>query len=391
MAEAALRVVMVSASFHPSIGGAENQALELSVALQRRGLGVRVLTRKLPGLSCREFVRGIPVIRLPCRGAGFLNAASFMASLFIYLWRQAPLYDVIHVHLAGSPALAAAFAGRLLGKPVVVKLGGGKGIGELAASARTFGGRLKLRLLARLKPQVIAVARELAEEGARYLGPVPIPVIPNGVDSERYQPASPQGKSALRRELGWPEEGLCFLYTGRFSWEKNLLRFIEVWAGASRAAERSFLAFVGEGQQEETMRAAARNLGVPGRVFFHGRREGLEKVYQAADIFILPSVSEGLSNALLEAMSSGLAILASRVGGTIEVVEEGREGVLFDPKDGAELKSRIERLLEKPVFILGQAARQKACRRYAMAPIAGIYEELYRKLIHQNFPGSLGG
>ena len=138
---------MVSAGFHPYVGGAEKQALELSVALRSRGVKVLVLTRRLPGLSRREEIRGVPVERLWCAGGGFLNALTFMASLWWRLWARASEYSAVHVHLAGSPALPAALAGRLLGKRVIIKLGGGRGIGELAASAATRAGRAKLRLL----------------------------------------------------------------------------------------------------------------------------------------------------------------------------------------------------------------------------------------------------
>ena len=177
-------VVMVSASFFPYIGGAEKQALELSAELRRRGLDVVIATRRLPGLAAQEEVQGVPVFRLACRGSDVVNAVTFMVSLANFLWRRRSTYDVIHVHLAGSPALTAVVMGKLLGKRVFVKLGGGAGIGELAVSARTLSGRLKIKALAWLKPQMLAVARELTGEARKYLGAVPVYVLPNGVDME---------------------------------------------------------------------------------------------------------------------------------------------------------------------------------------------------------------
>ncbi|MFA6002669.1 MAG: glycosyltransferase family 4 protein, partial [Elusimicrobiota bacterium] len=234
-------VVMVSASFHPYVGGAEKQALELSVALRQRGVRVRVLTRGRPGLSGPDEVRGVPVERLACFGPGFINAVTFMLSLGRWLWVHAAEYSVVHVHLAGSPALPAALAGRFLKKRVVIKLGGGRGIGELAASSGSWSGRLKLWLLARLRPQFVAVTRDLAEECVQYLGPVPLRVLPNGVDVSRYKPAAPEAKAALRRGLGWPA-GLGFLYVGRLSPEKQLRGFLQAWTEqAQAAAAPSFL------------------------------------------------------------------------------------------------------------------------------------------------------
>ena len=114
---AARSVVMVSAGFHPYVGGSEKQALELSVALKAAGWEVLVATRRLKGLPSRETIRGIPVARLWAPGSGgALNSLGFMVSLFVFLLRRAASYDAIHVHLAGSPALPASLAGRIFGQ-----------------------------------------------------------------------------------------------------------------------------------------------------------------------------------------------------------------------------------------------------------------------------------
>ncbi len=371
-----LRVVMVSASFHPTVGGAEKQALELAVALRARGVEARVLTRRAAALPASDEARGVPLLRLWCL-EGLLNALTFMISLGIRLLRERGSYDVIHVHLAGSPALAAGLVGRLSGKPVIVKLGGGRGIGELAASARTQGGRLKLRLLSWLKPCLVAVAQDLAQECEAFLGQVPL-VLPNGVDAQRYRPADAASKAALRRRLGWPQ-GLGFLYAGRLSPEKRLAQFLEAWAVAAGAG--SFMAIVGQGSEEPRLRQAAERADIQERVFFHPPMEDIAQAFSAADVFVLPSVSEGLSNSLLEAMASGLAVLASRVGGTPEAVEEGRSGLLFDPRDEAELKRQITRFFSEPglVPVLGEAARKKALEGFSIERIAELYEALYRR------------
>lgn len=377
-------VVMVSAGFHPVVGGAEKQALELSIALRARGHDVRAATRRLPGLPATETVRGVPVDRLARSGrpGGLLDAASFMLSLCAYLWRRRAQYSVIHVHLAGSPALAASVMGRLLGKRVFVKLGGGAGIGELAASSRTAAGRLKLRALAALKPQFLAVAKELALEAEKYLGPVAVHILPNGVDTDRYKPAAgPASKAALRAELGWPAKALVFLYVGRLSPEKRLSQFTEVWAEQSRQARGAcFFALVGAGAEEPAIRSSIQYARAQDRVRLLPPREDVERAYQAADVFVLPSVSEGLSNALLEAMACGLAPLASRVGGTPEAVEDGRSGLLFASADEAELKRQLGKLLERPELAtaMGAAAREKAVAKFSLSALAERCEQLYR-------------
>jgi glycosyltransferase involved in cell wall biosynthesis len=302
-----------------------------------------------------------------------------MAALAWWLWTRAREYSAVHVHLAGSPALPAALAGRLLGKRVIIKLGGGRGIGELASSAATIAGRLKLRLLFSLRPQFVVVTPELAQECAQFLGPLPVQVQPNGVDTARYHPVPVSEKQALRRKLGWPE-GLGFLYVGRLAPEKQLDKFLSAWRQAA-ADKPGFAALVGDGPEGEKLRALAQESPLAGRIFVMPPMEKIEEAYAAADIFVLPSVSEGLSNALLEAMASGLAVLGSRVGGTAEAVEEGKTGLLFAPRDEAELADKLKKFLAGPSLAgrMGAAAREKAARDYSLERVAESYEKLYAR------------
>lgn len=376
----AFSVMMVSAGFHPAVGGAEKQALELSAALKARGLQVRVATRRLPGLAAEEEVRGILVKRLWCLGSGLVNSLTFLFSLWRHLRTQAAFYEAIHVHLAGSPAVAAVLAGKLSRKTVIVKLGGGRGIGELSASRRTLSGRLKLLLLRLAKPVFVAVAEDLAREAREHLGAVTVHVIPNGVDAARYHP-QPARKASLRAELGWPAQGLGFVYAGRLSPEKRLPSFTEAWAElVKKTGAKAFFACVGDGVEGKLIREEAERARLSDRVFVHSAMEYIERAYAAADVFVLPSVSEGLSNALLEAMASGLAVLGSRVGGTVEAVEEGRTGFLFDPDNPDELRRQLEKFLVHPELAasFGRAAREVALAKFSLEKVAERYEALYR-------------
>ncbi|MCM2303311.1 MAG: glycosyltransferase family 4 protein [Elusimicrobia bacterium] len=368
MAPARLRVVMVSAGFWPAVGGAERQALELSRELRARGADVLVLTRRVGGAPPREEVRGVPVRRLPVYGAGALDSLSFLFGALGWLLKHGGDYDAIHAHLAGSPALAAALAGRWLGKPVLVKLGGGRGIGELAASSRTVLGRLKLRLLALLKPRFLAVVPDLAAEAREHLGGAPIEVLPNGVDVSRYRLVSPEEKRALRARLGW--SGAVFLYTGRLSWEKRLPWFAKIWEEATRGRDAA-LVLVGEGPEAAPPSARVRVLPPV---------DDAAELYAAADAFVLPSVSEGLSNSLLEAMASGLPVVASAVGGSAETLEDGVTGLLFARDDEKAAAACVRRLLDEPALgaKLGENARRVCAERYALARVAARLEELYR-------------
>lgn len=361
---------MVSAGFPPSLGGAERQAYELSRALRARGHDVFVLTRSLPGSPARELVDGIPVERLAALGGGILNSSVFFLACLARLLRGD--YDAIHAHLASSPALAAALAGRLLGRPVVVKLGGGKGIGEIALSAGSAAGRLKLSLFKLLRPRFIAVAAELsAELAAHGLGTAE--VVPNGVDLERFRPPGPGEKEALRAQLGLGP-GPVFLYMGRLAWEKRLPAFAAAFgrAAVGRTPSPQFVC-VGAGPEGAALEGAGPRLLDP--------VTDPAPLYRAADVFVLPSVSEGLSNALLEAMASGLPVLGSRVGGTAEAVEDGVSGLLFDGEPDPAAEGPARRLMEDPVLRarLGAGARARSAA-YSVSTVAGRVEGLYASI-----------
>lgn len=373
MSENALSVVMVSAGWRPALGGAERQAEELSRTLAARGARVTALTRRLPGTPAEETVSGVRVRRLPSLGAGTADSLLFLVEAFGWLVLHRREYGAIHAHLAGSPALAAAAAGRLLGKPVLVKLGGGRGIGELAASSRSVFGRLKLRLLAALAPRFLAVVPDLAEEARQHLGPVSVEVLPNGVDIRRFVPADAMRKRLVRASLGLPADAPVFLYTGRFSPEKRLPWFIGLWSRATEGTD-AVLVLAGAGAERRDMAAAAGP-----RVRILDVVEDSAPLYAAADVFVLPSTSEGLSNALLEAMSSGLATVASAVGGTTETVEDGATGLLFGRDDERAAQGACARLAGDPALVrrLGEQARRVCETRYALDAVAARLEVLY--------------
>jgi glycosyltransferase involved in cell wall biosynthesis len=258
----------------------------------------------------------------------------------------------------------------------LVKLGGGRGIGELAASSRTWTGRLKLRVLAALKPRFLAVVPDLADEAQEFLGDVPMEVLPNGVDTTRYARVDRSRKSTLRQKLGWGLDSHIFIYTGRFSTEKRLPWFLRLWQ--QTAGRRSLAVLVGDGPEKDALREISSKSA--GRILVLDPQEDLPDLYGASDVFFLPSSSEGLSNALLEAMSSGLTPLASRVGGNAQTIVDGETGLLFGAEDESALKDAITRLESESGLSerLGLAAHDAVRKQYALESVVERLEHLYR-------------
>jgi glycosyltransferase involved in cell wall biosynthesis len=136
---------------------------------------------------------------------------------------------------------------------------------------------------------------------------------------------------------------------------------------------------VGDGPHRDTVLRQARDLGVADHFEFLGQRDDIPALLSAADLFVLPSRSEGLPNAVLEAMGSGLPIVATRVGGIVELIDDGRTGRLVPPDDAAALSSALLELIAHPerAAAFGKAGRIEAEARYSLQAMVSGFEQLY--------------
>lgn len=376
-------VLMLSQTFYPVLGGSEKQALEISRALAARSIKVTALTRQPGGLPAEEDIGGVRVKRLCVFGPRALDSALFMLKSFFWLLANKSSYDVVHVHLASSPAVAAVLASRFTGKKTLVKLGGGKGVDEITLSMNSLLGRLKLAFFRASRPELLVMNGEVYNwlSGTPEFSDLRLKQFRNGVDTGRYTPLLYSEKIKAKEELGLDNSQL-FLFVGRLSPEKRVKEFIEAWAeifSEEPVPPRARLLIVGEGPGRGVLERAVSDLGLAGSVTLAGRKDDLLPYYRAADVFILPSISEGLSNSMLEAMACGVAVMASRVGGARDAVEPGVSGTLFDPLSRAELKDCLRaHMADRGLAVrMGEQARKKAVERYSMSRVADELLEIY--------------
>ncbi|KAF0126639.1 MAG: group 1 glycosyl transferase [Elusimicrobia bacterium] len=374
---------MLIQNFFPAVGGAERQALELSRSLAARGIAVTVITRRLPGTPSEEDIAGVRVLRLACPGPVRLSTFFFMIGAFFHLLRRRSLYDAVHVHMASSHAVSALLAARFTGKRTFIKLADGKAQNEITLSRKTFPGRLKLAFFRMSDPVFLVLNAEVLDwlrkqpgfEGLRLI------LFRNGVDTGRYSPPLYQEKLNSKSLLGLGNSQV-FLFVGRLDPKKRVRELVELWAeivSEKKTEVNARLVIVGSGGEEAAVRSAVGALGLSGSVVLAGMREDPRPYYMGADVFMLPSIAEGLSNSMLEAMSCGLAILASRVGGAREAVAEGENGFLFDPFSRQELKERMLRFLAEPSLAvkMGEKSREVAVSRYSMARVTEDLVQIY--------------
>lgn len=376
-------VLMLSQTFYPAIGGSEKQAMELSRALAARGIKVSVLTRRIENAPERETMDGVAVRRLEVFGSGAVDSVSFMLKSFFYLLANAADYDVVHVHLASSPAVAATLASMLTGKKAVIKLGGGKGVDEISLSMKTWLGRLKLRFFRLAGPELLVMNGEVYDwlKAEPAFSGLKLRRFRNGVDTGKYSPHSYHEKINAKTALGF-ENSTLFLFVGRLSPEKRVKEFIEIWAqvfSEEQVKPKMRLVIVGKGPEGGSIKKAVADLGVGETVTLVGAKDDLLPYYGAGDVFVLPSISEGLSNSMLEAMACGEAIMAGRVGGAREAVIDGVSGCLFDPLKPQEIKACIRKLMSDHTMPLkmGEESRKMAVNNYSMARVAEDLLEIY--------------
>jgi sugar transferase (PEP-CTERM/EpsH1 system associated) len=291
--------------------------------------------------------------------------------------------DIVHTHSWGT-LLEGFVAARLAGVPHVVH--GEHGTMEMRGRSVWL-----QRWAWKRADRVLSVSSRLAESMSAHVRyPLDrIRVIRNGIDTDRF---SPEHRLSARAALGFDTDDVVVGTAGRLVPVKDhatLLRAL----GSLRSRGRRFKALIaGEGPLREPLLAAAEDEKLTGSVQFLGARDDIERVLAACDVFVLSSVSEGLSNTILEAMASGVAVVATHVGGADELVEDGRTGLLVPPSNPNRLAEAIESLLSDAPRrrAMGLAGRQRARQEFSLERMVAAYEALYSGLVDGPRPSRSG-
>lgn len=237
---------------------------------------------------------------------------------------------------------------------------------------------LERRIFSRT-PRIVAIAHRGRDEIERLYG-VPlsrIRVVYNGVDLERFHPDNrARYRPGALAEAGIPGEAWVVLFAGS-GFERKGLRFL-IEALGGRGAGSTWLVVVGKGDTRP-YRALADHLGVASRIVWAGPRSDIERWYGAADAVAVPSLYEPFGNVHLEALASGVPVLASTVAGGSELIEDGKNGVLAQPGDPGLIAHALDRLRSLPRSGLSLAARRSAEPFTYAAQLAG-YERIYREI-----------
>ena len=361
-------VWMITRDFYPGFGGAERQIQVMSRGLMAGGWPVQVITRRhgfdhLRGLPRCDTVDGIPIYRLYSRGRSPIGAFLYILSgLWHLIWHGRQ--GIFHAHDVGSPGWLAVAARYLLQGRCVIKLRTDRRIYE--EQRRSWFAHWRFSMLLCLTDLIVVVNRDVKDMLLSWgISAKKVLLIPNSVDIGSFYPSPTADKSAVRAKLDMAPEKTTVLDVGRLERVKGVDVLLRAWALLPVAARlRSQLVLVGDGSERDLLNGIIDSLEINESVTLVGERSSVLEYYWSADIFILPSRAEGLSNALIEAMACELPVIVSNVGGSLDVVRDGENGAIFESEDQDGLAQKIESLIAAPdeVARIGPLARQTVAK-----------------------------
>jgi len=326
-----------------------------------------------------EFMRGTGVDVYSVSAGGRLGYPAAIARLVTRL-RSHPV-DIFHAHLF-DPSFVGLVSARIAGVRMRV----------LTRHYSNYHTRINRplhvgidKLCTALSHHVIAVSRETAEHLIAVEGapPAKVTAIHNGIDFERVRVSGPDARADIRRELAIGDE-FVFLIAGRLHPEKGYDVLFEAVRDLKRRVPRPFVLIIaGKGPFQEHYLRESERLGIADRVRFLGFRKDLPDLMVACDLFVLPSVAEAFGLVLAEALYLGAPVLASRVGGIPEIVDDGVDGLLVSPGDAVALSRAMEGWLCGRVDLPGRGefALRKVLARFDFRAMMRAYESVYDRLV----------
>ncbi|HHY95474.1 MAG TPA: glycosyltransferase family 4 protein [Firmicutes bacterium] len=292
-------------------------------------------------------------------------------------------YDIVHTHTS-----KAGFVGRLAawraGVPVIVHTAHGFAFHEASSPAAVrFFASLE-RMAAKWCHCVVTVS-EFHRDWALRLGiggPSRVIAIPNGIPEARV--ASRRSREAVRSEWGVPNGAKVILAIGRLAKQKGLEYLLLALPQVLQRTDVALrVVIAGEGSLRSDLENMSRRLQIESQVSFLGLQEGVGDLLNAADFVVLPSLREGLSIALLEAMAAGKPIITTSIGSNMEVTRNGEAALLVPPGDPAALTNAVCHLLEHPdvARLLAERARERYLCHYTEERMMNAYRDLYTSLV----------
>jgi glycosyltransferase involved in cell wall biosynthesis len=369
-----MNLLLINYEYPPIGGGAGNATHFMSKALVKQGHEVTVLTTGWENNVGHSLDQGV---HLYCLNAwrSDPSAASTLEKLH-FIWKaksalpkilQQRNIEAAIIYFTIPCGLLASQLGNI---PYVISLRGGD-VPGLVPEIQWIHNLIlpwRRKILSKAKA-IIANAEGLADLSIKA-DPFPVDIIPNGVDIEFFKPNPTAKKDSSQTE---------FLFVGRFHPQKNLHILLEQLSKLKQESSKPFkLHLVGSGPLEDDLKQHSLQLNLNENIQWHGwlNKEALRNLHQRANVFINPSHYEGLPNAVLEAMASGLIIVVSDIPGNHDLISGGA-GYVYDHRDTQDLYNNLQAAHENPNLEFSQTARKRAEKKYSWQYVAKRYADLF--------------
>jgi glycosyltransferase involved in cell wall biosynthesis len=374
-----MRIVILNSEYPPIGGGAGNASANLARCLANLGHTVSVITSRFGNLPHQEKDANLTIFRIPAlrhkqdRSGALEQIIFILSASFWTLSLVRKLKPNATLAFFGMPSGAVALFLKTIYKiPYIVSLRGGDVPGFRPYDFDAIHKLIAplLRLIWKQASAIVANSQGLRDLAIKFDSRFEIPIIPNGVDLELYKTAA-------------HDDMLPQLFSvGRVVHQKGLDIAIQALSGLKDLAWEWRI--VGDGPRLDFLKSYAEELGISDRVHFLGwqSREQLIEQYQRSNIFLFPSRHEGMPNAVLEAMASGLPVIASHIAGNEELVVDGETGLLFPSEDVDSLRTALRKLLTDATLRqkMGNASRRHMEENYSWESTARQYELLLEQV-----------
>ena len=382
-----MRIALISRRFPPLIGGAERVLGYLAPALAESGAGheVAVATSAIGEAGSRPGFEEVPtrrgsltIERLATSPTRFLGTWLYMNNLRKWLERIRP--DVAYVSMLKHDAYVAVGAGRRSGFPVALRPEGAGATGDLAWQGWGRGGR-RIGARCRRADAFVAISKPIRSEliAADY-DPARIVDLPNGV---------PVPDSPWLPRPSWRDAPRA-VFVGRLAPEKGLDVLLAAWPIVRARWPEATLELVGDGPERSALEARASALGLGEAIRFAGVAPDVTPHLRAADLFVLPSIEEGMSIALLEAMAIGMPLIASSIPGNRRLIGDRKHGRLFPLGDHSAVAEAVASQWSDfdRARHMGRAARSLVSQKYSIEAMAREHLSVFERLIADKARGS---
>jgi len=379
-----MRVLMLTERYYPIWGGAENQLRQLTPHLIELGCEIEIITRQWRAdMPPHEYIDGASVLRVGHPGKNFFKTFLFTVSLIWHLLCNTKKKDIIHSH--GAVAMGA------IGRIISI-LRGAKNVVKIASAGRILKYKNKIfgMMMLSFFKQSDAI-NGMTEEIQKELENIGTPTktifsITNAVNGKRFQPYTQKQRMTWKIQKSLDPSTPVILFMGRLVPEKGLFILLDAWRRVIQSYPQAHLIILGSGfgqavSIETQLKRKVENEAIA-NITFEGETESPESYLGTADIFAFPSRHEGFPNALLEAMASGMAIVASDIGGVVELIENDKTGLLFPSGNDKILADKIIYFLEHPKirYRMALQARRHVLKNYSFEKIAKQYMETYQQI-----------